>query len=451
MTGKNIGPARDRPSPARGTRGPARAGIVGRVPVQPTVSSSRWGLRPAAPVAGELHAIRRSLTRQSVAVAMVAAAVDAVVFALTGVLSVAPVAGGLTLTAMVAVDLALAAPPSTAAVVAIAQVVLRIVVSWLLHRHGLPARIADVGFLVAGYRAGAWISGRAVLITAPVLLLGACAAPLISPGSTAGDWRLLLTATISGGLVPWLVGRYTAGRGAYIAELEQRERLAREQQHAALDRALTDERAAIARDLHDVITHHVSAIGIHAGAARMALNSAAGGDVDPAGRSLAAIESESRAAMVDLRRQLDFLHGRDDGERRQPGMADIEDLVDRARAAGLEVSVVTNETTLPGSLDITVFRIVQELLTNALRHGTGTATLSVRAGPDGIVIEQSNPIAAESISHSSLPPVVAPAPAVHRGLEGIRRRAELFSGTVTGGPVTEDRWQLTVRIPGAAS
>ena len=399
---------------------------------------------------------------------MVAAAVDSGIFALSGILSVDPISGSVVLAAMIATDLAFAAPPSTAAMVAVAQVVLRITVSWMLHRHGLTVRVADVGFLVAGYRAGAWISGRASLIIVPVLVLGASAAPVISRGYAAGDWRLLLTGAVSGGLVPWLVGRYTAGRGAYIAELEQRERLARQQQHAALERALTDERAAIARDLHDVITHHVSAIGIHAGAARMTLAGSLGDTDDPTARSLAAVESESRAAMVDLRRQLDFLHGREDGDHRQPGMAGIEDLVDRVRAAGLEVSVVATDIALPRSLDITVFRIVQELLTNALRHGTGTATLTVRADSGDVVIRQSNPIAAQELStalpsqgdDAADPPRGARArlgprtttgtlcaSTVSRGLEGIRRRAELFGGTVTSGPTATDRWELTVRIP----
>lgn len=423
---------------------------------------------------GELGAVRRSLARQSVAVAVVAAAVDAIIFALSGIFAAAPVPAIAVLVAMVAADLAFAAPPATAAVVAIVQVGLRLAVASLLYRHGLPVRMADVGFLVAGYRAGAWLSGRASLYTVPVLILGACGAPLIAGGSTAADWRLLLTGAVSGGVVPWLVGRYTAGRGAYIAELEQRERLAHQQQRAALERAVTDEREAIARDLHDVITHHVSAIGIHAGAARLALSGP--GDDAAVTRSLAAVESESRAAMVDLRRQLDLLHGHHDAARRQPGMADIEDLVDRVRTAGLDVSVVTTGTELPQSLDITVFRIVQELLTNALRHGAGPARLAVRCDVDGVLIEQSNPIAAHSDSfHTSLAgswsgEPESPRPArphttradtaaptqravepARRGLAGVCRRAELFGGTVASGRTTDGRWQVTVRLPGAVS
>lgn len=463
----------------------------------------------AGPPGGELRAVRRSLTRQSVAVAVVAALVDAVVFALSGIFAVAPGPASAVLVAIVAADLAFAAPPATAAVVAVVQVAIRLVVTALLHRHGLPVRVADVGFLVAGYRAGAWLSGRASLVTVPVLVLGACGAPLIAGGAPAADWRLLLTSAISGGVVPWLVGRYTAGRGAYIAELEQRERLARQQQRTALERALTDEREAIARDLHDVISHHVSAIGIHAGAARLALHGS-GPATAAATRSLSAVESESRAAMVDLRRQLDLLHGREDAAR-QPGMADIDDLVDRVRGAGLDLTVTTGGAELPRSLDITVYRIVQELLTNALRHGAGSARLTVRNDGTGVEIDQSNPLAGEEVSYAAAPcaPVRASGPldsvatpyepdavrfpvdacatvrattpatvrfrsgrrapvrergpaarpggaapeattGMHRGLDGIRRRAELFGGSVDHG-VAGGHWRILVRLPGGRS
>ncbi len=149
----------------------------------------------------------------------------------------------------------------------------------VLHGDGLPVRIADVGFLIAGYRAGAWLSGRASLIIVPLLGAGACGCALIAEGPAAHDWRRLAVTAVSTGVLPWLVGRYTTARGAYIAELEQRERLRRQEQRAALDRALADEREAIARDLHDVISHHVSAIGIHAGAARLALAAGPAPDV----------------------------------------------------------------------------------------------------------------------------------------------------------------------------
>lgn len=231
--------------------------------------------------------------------------------------------------------------------------------------------------------------------------------------------------------VPWLVGRYTAAGRAYVDQLERHQ----QQQQAALERALADEREAIARDLHDVISHHVSAVGIHAGAARLAL----GTDPDAVARSLAAVESASRSAMMDLRRQLDLLHGADSAGERQPGLANVSHLVDTVRQAGLSVELELPDAmpALSQSLDVTVYRIVQELLTNALRHGDGTARLQVRRTINEVTIDASNPIADGRFSGES----------PGRGRAGVRRRAELFGGTMRDGSDDGVRWRTVVSIP----
>ncbi|CAM4188002.1 histidine kinase [Nocardia ninae] len=383
--------------------------------------------------------VSRSLARQSLLVAVVAALIDAMVLGLSGVFSVAPWQTVAAVAGFVAVDLALAAPPRTAGVVAVAHVVVRLMGAWLLHWHGFGARFADVGFLVAGYRAGAWLAGPTSVLTMLVMCGGVAAGHLLTASYATRDWRILVTSTVAAGCVPWLVGRYTAARGAYIADLEQRERLRRRDHQVALERAVTEERAAIARDLHDVISHHVSAIGIHAGAARMALSDSTNG---AATRSLTAVESSSRAAMVDLRRQLDLLHGRDDEGQRQPGLVDIDGLVEHVRAAGLAVEVAVRGAVvdLPESLDVTVYRIVQEMLTNALRHGDGEhARLTVEYLPHRVVIRATNP----------MPPApTATDTAAPRGLCGIRRRTELFDGTLDYGlDPAGTCWHTTVSVP----
>ncbi|WP_433685589.1 sensor histidine kinase [Nocardia sp. CA-119907] len=381
----------------------------------------------------------RSLARQSLVVAVVAAAVDASMLVLNGIFSVAPWQASAVLIGIVAADLALAAPPRTAGVVAIVQVALRLVEAVMLHRHGFTARFADVGFLVAGYRAGAWMTGPKSVATVITMCTGCAAAHLLVGSSTSHDWRLLLASAVSVGVVPWLVGRYTAARGAYIADLEQQAKLREQEQRTALARALTEERAAIARDLHDVISHHVSAIGIHAGAARIAM--ADRGNA-AATRSLSAVESSSRAAMVDLRRQLDLLHGREEDGQRQPGLADIDDLLERVRAAGLAVEFTVRGAAveLPDSLNLTLYRIVQEMLTNALRHGDGAhAELLVDYQPNRVVLETVNPLAAT---------VDVDDATAHRGLGGIRQRAELFGGELEFGPdKAETRWHTWVALP----
>ncbi|ASF13520.1 two-component sensor histidine kinase [Nocardia brasiliensis] len=382
--------------------------------------------------------VSRSLARQSVIVAVAAAVVDATVLGFGGVFAVAPWQTAAAVTCIVAADLALAAPPRTAGVVALAHVVVRLLATLLLIHHGFGPRFADVGFLVAGYRAGAWLAGSTSVLTMLTLCAGVTAARLLARGGGSVDWLLLLAGTVSAGCVPWLVGRYTAARGAYIADLEQRAKLRQQEHQVALERVVTEERAAIARDLHDVISHHVSAIGIHAGAARMAL---AGTTNTAATRSLTAVESSSRAAMEDLRRQLDLLHGRDDDGQRQPGLADVDRLVEHVRAAGLTVAVsVTGPVVaLPDSLDITLYRIVQEMLTNALRHGDGAqARLEVTYRPKHVTIRASNPL--------PYPPAIADN-AVPRGLGGMRRRAELFDGKLEYGPDQDGtHWHTEVSV-----
>lgn len=388
---------------------------------------------------GELLDVSRSLARQSLVVAVVAAAIDASMLVLNGIFSVAPWQASAVLIGIVAADLALAAPPRTAGVVAIVQVALRLAEAVLLHRHGFAARFADVGFLVAGYRAGAWMTGPKSVATVITMSTGCAAAHLLVGSNTSHDWRLLLASTVSAGVVPWLVGRYTAARGAYIADLEQQAKLREQEQRTALARALTEERAAIARDLHDVISHHVSAIGIHAGAARIAMADTGNA---AATRSLTAVESSSRAAMVDLRRQLDLLHGREEDGQRQPGLADIDDLLERVRAAGLAVEYTVRGVAveLPDSLNLTLYRIVQEMLTNALRHGDGAhAELLVDYQPNRVVLETVNPLAATADVDDAT---------AHRGLGGIRQRAELFGGELEFGPdQAQIRWHTRVYLP----
>ncbi|MEV0465160.1 histidine kinase [Nocardia tengchongensis] len=385
--------------------------------------------------------VTRSLARQSLLVAAVAAVLDGTQMVMCGAFGLAPLAATILTVATVAADLALAAPAATAAAVAVAQVVVKVSVALFAHHYGITARVFDVGFLVAGYQAGAWLSGVVSVLTVALLAGGALTVNVMAAmtGVSNNPVRLGIAA-LGAGVVPWLVGRYTAARGAYIAELEQRERLRRQEQRAALDRALADEREAIARDLHDVISHHVSAIGIHAGVARMALSRT---DPEAAARSVHAVESSSRAAMVDLRRQLDLLHGRDDEGQRQPGLADIDDLVQRVRDAGLTVRVqVTGEApVLPESLDVMLYRVVQELLTNALRHGGDPADLEIAYLPRLVEVHEANPIAAHP-----------PTGDVHRGLDGIRRRVELFDGTLDYGPnPAGTHWAIRVCVPiGAA-
>jgi signal transduction histidine kinase len=164
--------------------------------------------------------------------------------------------------------------------------------------------------------------------------------------------------------------------------------------------------------------------------------------------SLAAVETASRAAMLDLRRLLDLLHGDRADVSRQPGLDNIEDLLDGVRRAGLATRLSTHgaDRPLPGSLDIALYRIIQEMLTNALRHGDGSAVeieLHYRA--------ESVSVIARNGIQSTVPALGRPDGehnGAARGLVGIRKRAALFDGTVTYGPgPADDRWETTATFP----
>lgn len=298
----------------------------------------------------------------------------------------------------------------------------------------------NAGTLIAGYRAGAWLSTVPAWTSLATMCLGLLVSSLASGGKWSHEWRMVTIGILTSGLLPWLVGRYTTARRAYIAELERKAEQRRQDEADAVRRAVAEERTAIARDLHDVISHHVSAIGVHAGAARLGLP----GDDSPVRRSLSAVESSSRAAMVDLRRLLDLLHRKEtESGQRQPGLDNLDELLDGVRAANLPARLTTlgEPRELPSSLDVALYRIVQEALTNALRHGDG--------GTVDVAIEYRQIEVILGITNDSTPATRSRATEFqHRGLAGIRQRVALFGGQVTYGPLPgENRWQVRVNFP----
>jgi signal transduction histidine kinase len=256
--------------------------------------------------------------------------------------------------------------------------------------------------------------------------------------------ELIVVEVVKDAVLPWLVGRYTTARRGYIAELEQRAEVQRRDAQAAVQHTIAEERSTIARDLHDVISHHVSAIGVHAGAARMGLSAA----TEPNGiaDSLAAVETSSRAAMLDLRRLLDLLHG-DPADAGQPGLDNIDELLDGVRRAGLPTRLRTHGVArpLPESLDIALYRITQEMLTNAARHGDGTSVdIELRYDESTVSVTARNGIRSPSRTEPN-DNNTHPTP---RGLAGIRKRASVFGGTVSYGPdAAGGRWETVATFP----
>jgi signal transduction histidine kinase len=164
--------------------------------------------------------------------------------------------------------------------------------------------------------------------------------------------------------------------------------------------------------------------------------------------SLTAVEASSRAAMVDLRRLLDLLHEGDDSAD-GPGLDKLQELFEGVRSAGLRVSFVVYNDPRPvaGPVDTALYRVAQEMMTNALRHGDGTAVrVELEYGGDHVTMTARNRVASDAVL-AERDSLVAQRGST-RGLTGIGQRAEMFGGTATSGLVEDGQfWETGVTLP----
>jgi signal transduction histidine kinase len=228
-------------------------------------------------------------------------------------------------------------------------------------------------------------------------------------------------AALGGGaisLVAWVIGDYTRNRRRYLLELQAIAHQLEQQNEESRRQAAEEERVRIARELHDVVAHNVSVMAIQAGAARLA-----GGD--SVAQALASIEVSARETLAELNRLLGVLRRSDADPSRspQPGVAQVDALVKSAREAGLqaEVHVIGEPQVLPVALDLSAYRIVQEAVTNALKHsGAGRIEIRIEYASDGLglaVTDDGRGVSAEAITGSA-----------GHGLIGMRERVAIFGG-----------------------
>jgi signal transduction histidine kinase len=220
-------------------------------------------------------------------------------------------------------------------------------------------------------------------------------------------------------LVAWVIGDYTRNRRHYLVELQARAHLLEQQSEENRRQAADEERLRIARELHDVVSHNVSVIAIQAGAARLA-----GGD--SVAQALGSIEVTARDTLSELNRLLGVLRRSDTGAPSlspQPGIAQLEGLLTAAREAGLQAELRTSgePRALPAALDLSAYRIVQEAVTNALKH-SGAGRLEIRidyaAGSLTLAItDDGRGASPDSLTAST-----------GHGLVGMRERVEIFGG-----------------------
>ena len=312
----------------------------------------------------------------------------------------------------------------------------------LVSAYGLgpyPDPALHFGALIAVYSVAAHTSRRTAAVTGVITLAAVVAVLLVDGDADLADWAVnVLTLATA-----WLLGDLLRTQRAYTAEVASRAAQRELQQAEEAHRAVLEERARISRELHDVTAHHVSVMAIQAEAGQALLP----GSPDEAAQVFGRIADTARLALGDLRRLLGVLAAEDDagadGARApQPGLDRLDDLVEQVRHAGLAVDlhVEGRAAPLPAAVDVSAYRIVQEALTNVLRHaGSARAGVVVRYGSGAVVVEVTDDGAATSSTASTDPP--------GRGLVGMRERASLLGGSLEAGPRQGGGFRVLATLP----
>ena len=296
--------------------------------------------------------------------------------------------------------------------------------------------------MVVAYTAAAILSLRlavlaTLLVWVPPLIVLSAYPPTVEGFEQVGLPYVLTTNVLLAAVV-FFIGRTVYTRRQYITALEERAKAAESNQRALAAQAVTDERQRIARELHDVVAHHVSVIGVLAAAARRT------GQRDPEATdsALASIEETSRSAMRELRRLLGVL--RTAGEPAelspQPGLAGVQALVEQVRDAGLPVTlqIEGEPPELDPGISLTIYRIVQEALTNTIKHaGPARATVRLTCAPDLLTVE---------VTDNGRGPTSAPSGVGH-GLVGMRERVALYGGELRTGHRPGGGFRVYATIP----
>lgn len=239
-----------------------------------------------------------------------------------------------------------------------------------------------------------------------------------------GAGNLELAATYGAFAAAWLLGDNLRTRRAYLREVEERAARLEREREANARRAAAEEQARIARELHDIIAHNVSVMTVQAAAAGDAFETQPG----RVREALASIESTGREALTELRRLLGSVRPGDASSSfaPQPGLARLDDLIEQVRTTGLsvELTVQGDPRDLPPSVDLSAYRIVQEALTNTIKHAQASkANVVVRYGSEVLELE----VADDGRG------AVDGAKRGH-GIIGMRERAALFGGELEASP-----------------
>jgi signal transduction histidine kinase len=289
------------------------------------------------------------------------------------------------------------------------------------------AGIFLAAYVIALYSAGRWARGW-TFVGAVLIVVAAIPLAAIEPGQPVGFGDVAFFVVFFG--APIVAGRLFRYRS-------ERERVLVDEHELRTAEAIADERARIARELHDVVAHAISVIVLQARGGRRMLDENPG----ETRTALDAIEQAGEQALVEMRRLLGML--RDADERAtlspQPGLGRLDELAAEVSAAGLpvEVRVEGDAVELPPSLDVSAYRIVQEALTNALKHaGPASAEVAVRYGHDVLELEVVDNGSGNGNGDGS-----------GHGLVGIRERVGVYGGELEAGPDPRHGFRVRARLP----
>ena len=294
--------------------------------------------------------------------------------------------------------------------------------------------------LVGVYTVAARLPWRLSLPLAAVSL-GAVVAGAFVGESRGGDVSLahvlILVVTLG---AAYVVGVYAGTRTAYIESLRAQAQQTSREQELRAEQAVAEERVRIARELHDVVAHHLSLITVQAGALQAQLPPG-----HPARDTAASMAGTGRVAMDEMRRMLGLLRlrgGDEPGHAPQPGMDEIPALIAQARAAGVDVEMAVDGESrdIPVGVSMSAYRIVQEAITNVVRHARAArCRVRVHVGESALELR----ITDDGGGGGADPVSVGPG----HGLVGMRERVHLFGGELFAGPVPGGGFAVQATLP----
>ncbi len=301
-----------------------------------------------------------------------------------------------------------------------------------------PGTLAAAGMAFALYTVGAQLEPKRSL------LIGGVAIDVVLGWTLIGIFVYdvpplsLVTAAAFLGL-PLLVGRESYHRQRRMVELEARAIRAEHEREQRAAEAVSNERLRISRELHDVVAHEITVMTLQAAGARRVLDD----DRDKAAEAMESAEAAGHRALTEMRRLLGML--RIDDPRNmapQPGLASLQDLVDQMELAGLPTELIVNgdPRPLPAGLDLNVYRIIQESLTNTVKHGgpdvSARVSLTYDAGQlTAEIVDDGRGVGAWN------------QPEGGHGIVGMHERATLLKGSLTAGPRTGGGYRVAAKIP----